>query len=165
MEYEILCKMSPTRRSLEIARDILMDGEVHTKKEVFQQMRKELDKMGFSEDNANHIQNGFYAAVRELDCKVSHGVYHYTSSSAIEKECLPMSKDIEHGQQGMEYCKAIKDSIDGLCRILDLSNDTFDETSRLENYKAIFRKADAWEKQYAEFIQEQGEDPVMEQSM
>ena len=37
--------------------------------------------------------------------------------------------------------------------------------SRLETYKSMFGNADRWEKQYADFIQEQGEAPVMEQTM
>ncbi len=75
------------------------------------------------------------------------------------------SGTIEHAQKAMEYCKTIKESINGLCRILDISDDPFNEMSRLETYKSIFRKADAWEQQYATYIQEQTAAPAMEQSM
>lgn len=72
---------------------------------------------------------------------------------------------IEHAEKAMNYCAFIKKGINGLCQILDLGDDPFDEMSRLQTYKAMFGYADKWEKQYAEFVQEQGEAPVMEQSM
>ena len=72
---------------------------------------------------------------------------------------------IEHAEKAMNYCALIKKGINGLCQILDLGDDPFDEMSRLQTYKAMFGYADKWEKQYAEFVQEQDEAPVMEQSM
>lgn len=76
-----------------------------------------------------------------------------------------MDNKIEHAEKAMHYCSQIKKAINGLCQILDLGDDSFDEMSRLEIYKAMFGNADKWEKQYADFVQEQGESPVMEQTM
>ena len=76
-----------------------------------------------------------------------------------------MDERIEHAEKAMHYCSQIKKAINGLCQILDLGEAHFDEMSRLETYKSMFRKADEWEKQYADFVQEQGESPVMEQTM
>ena len=76
-----------------------------------------------------------------------------------------MDNKIEHAEKAMHYCSQIKKAINGLCQILDLGDDSFDEMSRPEIYKAMFGNADKWEKQYADFVQEQGESPVMEQTM
>ncbi len=67
---------------------------------------------------------------------------------------------IHHALQARGYCEAIKDGINGLCRILDIGDDSFGEMDRLESYKAIFRKAEEWQQQYDAFLQEQGETPV-----
>ncbi len=75
------------------------------------------------------------------------------------------SGTLAHAQKAMEYCQTIKESINGLCRILDISDDPFNETSRLEIYKAMFRRADSWEQQYAAYIQEQNAALTMEQTM
>ena len=78
-----------------------------------------------------------------------------------------MDNNIEHAEKAMHYCSQIKKAINGLCQILDLGDDPFDEMSRLETYKSMFRSAEKWEKQYADFIDEQGQNEtlVMEQSM
>ena len=76
-----------------------------------------------------------------------------------------MANTIEHAEHAMHYCAMIKKGINGLCQILDLGDDHFDEMSRLQIYKSMFGNADKWEKQYAEFIQSQEESPVMEQTM
>ena len=76
-----------------------------------------------------------------------------------------MSEKLEHAEKAMHYCAMIKKGINGLCQILDLGDDPFDEMSRLETYKMMFRNADKWEKQYSDFIEGQNESPVMEQTM
>ncbi len=79
------------------------------------------------------------------------------------------TNNIHHALEARAYCEAIKDGINGLCRILDIGDDQFREMDRLESYKAIFRKADAWQQQYDAYLQEQGEapvdSPVLEQTM
>ena len=76
---------------------------------------------------------------------------------------------IHHALQAHAYCEAIKDGINGLCHIHDISNDSFGEMDRLESYKAIFRKAEEWQQQYDAYLQEQGENlvdlPILEQTM
>ncbi len=76
-----------------------------------------------------------------------------------------MKNNIEHAEQAMHYCSMIKKGINGLCQILDLGDDPFGEMSRLQTYKSMFSNADKWEKQYAEFVQGQSEEPAMEQTM
>ena len=76
-----------------------------------------------------------------------------------------MDNQLEHAEKAMHYCAMIKKAVNGLCQILDLGDDPFDEMSRLETYKSIFRNAEKWEKQYADYVQEQGESPMMEQTM
>lgn len=76
-----------------------------------------------------------------------------------------MSDKIEHAEKAMHYCSQIKKAINGLCQILDLGDDPFDEMSRLETYKSMFRSAEKWEKQYSDCIEGQNESPVMEQTM
>ena len=76
-----------------------------------------------------------------------------------------MKNNIEHAEQAMHYCSMIKKGINGLCQIIDLGDDPFDEMSRLQTYKSMFSNADQWEKQYAEFVQGQSEEASMEQTM
>ena len=73
--------------------------------------------------------------------------------------------NLEHAEKAMHYCSQIKKAINGLCQILDLGDDPFDEMSRLETYKTMFRNAEKWEKQYSDYIEGQNESPVMEQTM
>lgn len=76
-----------------------------------------------------------------------------------------MENNIEHAEKAMHYCSQIKKAINGLCQILDLGDDPFDEMSRLETYKSMLRSAEKWEKQYSDYIEGQNESPVMEQTM
>ena len=76
-----------------------------------------------------------------------------------------MSDKIEHAEKAMHYCSQIKKAINGLCQILDLGDDPFEEMSRLETYKSKLRSAEKWEKQYSDYIEGQNESPVMEQTM
>jgi len=76
-----------------------------------------------------------------------------------------VKNNIEHAEQAMHYCSMIKKGINGLCQILDLGDDPFDEMSRLQTYKSMLSNADKWEKQYAEFVQGQSEEHAMEQMM
>ena len=76
-----------------------------------------------------------------------------------------MDNNIEHAEKAMHYCSQIKKAINGLYQILDLGDDPFDEMSRLETYKSMFRSAEKWEKQYSDYIEGQNESPVMEQTM
>ena len=76
-----------------------------------------------------------------------------------------MENNIEHAEKAMHYCSQIKKAINGLCHFLDLGDDPFDEMSRLETYKSMFRSAEKWEKQYSDYIEGQNESPVMEQTM
>ena len=39
---------------------------------------------------------------------------------------------------------------------MDIADDTFGETDRITDYKSIFSKADAWEKQYENYIKKAG---------
>lgn len=48
-----------------------------------------------------------------------------------------MDNNIEHAEKAMHYCSQIKKAINGLCQILDLGDDPFDEMSRLETYKSM----------------------------
>ena len=53
-----------------------------------------------------------------------------------------MDNQLEHAEKAMHYCAMIKKAVNGLCQILDLGDDPFDEMSRLETYKSIFRNAE-----------------------
>ncbi len=67
-----------------------------------------------------------------------------------------MENKIRHAEKGVSYCKSIKDAINGLCSMMDIADDTFGETDRITDYKSIFSKADAWEKQYENYIKKAG---------
>lgn len=66
-----------------------------------------------------------------------------------------MNKRIDYAKKAKSYCKMIKDGINGLCSMLDITDDTFKEMDRLGNYKSMFQKADDWEKQYENYIKKQ----------
>ena len=76
-----------------------------------------------------------------------------------------MDNNIEHAEKAMHYCSQFMMAINGLWQILDLGDDPFDEMSRLETYKSMFRSAEKWEKQYSDYFEGQNESPVMEQTM
>lgn len=63
---------------------------------------------------------------------------------------------IDYARKGTSYCKSIKDAINSLCSMMDIADDTFRETDRIPDYKSIFSKADAWEKQYENYIEKAG---------
>lgn len=64
---------------------------------------------------------------------------------------------INHAKEALKYCKSVTDGINGLCDILDLSDDFFNESDRLGTYKAISQKIIAWGAQYEDYIFEQEE--------
>lgn len=61
---------------------------------------------------------------------------------------------IEYAQTAIKYCQMIKDGINAICSMMDITDDTFKETDRISDYKSIFQKADTWEKGYENFIKE-----------
>ena len=67
-----------------------------------------------------------------------------------------MENKIQYAKKGVSYCKSIKDAINGLCSMVDIADDTFGETDRITDYKSIFSKVDAWEKQYKNYIEKAG---------
>lgn len=67
-----------------------------------------------------------------------------------------MENKIKYAQKASAHCKAIKDGINALCQMMNITDDTFNETDRLSDYQSIFSKADAWERQYENFIKKAG---------
>lgn len=67
-----------------------------------------------------------------------------------------MENKLEYAKKAIAYCDMIKDGISGLCSMMDIADDTFGETDRITDYKSIFSKADAWEKQYENYIDKAG---------
>ena len=74
----------------------------------------------------------------------------------VLNEVQDMNNKIEYAKKASTHCKAIKDGISALCQIMDITDDTFNETDRLSDYKSIFSKADAWERQYENYIKKAG---------
>ncbi len=66
-------------------------------------------------------------------------------------------RKLSHAQEAAKHCRTINEAINGLCDILDISDDGFGEYDRLGAYKDIFQKASAWEKQYEDYIYGQKE--------
>lgn len=67
-----------------------------------------------------------------------------------------MENKIEYAKKAILFCKTIKDSINSLCEMMDVTDETFNETDRLTDYKSIFSKADNWERQYKNYIKKAG---------
>ena len=67
-----------------------------------------------------------------------------------------MANKIEYAKRAMSHCKAIKDIINALCGMIDIADETFSESDKVSDYKSIFQKADAWEKQYKNYIENTG---------
>ena len=58
--------------------------------------------------------------------------------------------------KGIDLCNRIRSGISELCGIMDISDDTFNELDRVEDYKNIIRKVDLWKKQYESYIEKAG---------
>lgn len=155
MDYALLSKMSPTGRSQSISKEILSDGQVHTKKEVFGQVRATLDSMGFTEDTMNHIQNGFYSAVRELDCKVGHGVFQYGST-------IPSERRIQKARECIQFAR---DTLLQISKEIDYTQVTEEEARELDIYKAGYEYLKKADESFAslanEVSQAQDAEPVL----
>lgn len=67
-----------------------------------------------------------------------------------------MKNKIEYAKKAKAHCRAIKDGINALCQMMEITDETFNETDRLSDYKSIFQKADDWERQYENFIVKAG---------
>lgn len=59
--------------------------------------------------------------------------------------------------KGIDLCNRIRSGISELCGIMDISDDTFNELDRVEDYKSIVRKVDLWKKQYENYLKENTE--------
>lgn len=59
--------------------------------------------------------------------------------------------------KGIDLCNRIRSGISELCGIMDISDDTFNELDRVEDYKSIIRKVDLWKKQYENYLKENTE--------
>lgn len=56
--------------------------------------------------------------------------------------------------KGIDLCNRIRSGVSELCGIMDISDDTFNELDRVEDYKGIIRKVDLWKKQYENYLKE-----------
>ena len=65
-----------------------------------------------------------------------------------------MAKKKDYAKKAIAFCQMIKDGINGLCQMMDITDDTFNETDRLGDYKGIFSKVSAWEKDYSSFLEQ-----------
>ena len=65
-----------------------------------------------------------------------------------------MDKKKDYAKKGIAFCQMIKDGINGLCQMMDITDDTFNETERLGDYKGIVSKVSAWEKDYSSFLEQ-----------
>ena len=63
-----------------------------------------------------------------------------------------MDKKKDYAKKGIAFCQMIKDGINGLCQMMDITNDTFNENDRLGDYKGIFSKVSAWENEHANYL-------------
>lgn len=65
-----------------------------------------------------------------------------------------MSNKKQIAIKGIDLCNRIRSGISELCGIMDISDDTFNELDRVEDYKSIIRKVDLWKKQYENYLKE-----------
>lgn len=56
--------------------------------------------------------------------------------------------------KGIDLCNRIRSGVSELCGIMDITDDTFNELDRVEDYKGIIRKVDLWKKQYENYLEE-----------
>ena len=68
-----------------------------------------------------------------------------------------MDKDIEHAEKALACIDKMKESLSELVSLLDIADDTFGETDRLETYKSINRTLGRWQEKYEGFLNEQGQ--------
>lgn len=68
-----------------------------------------------------------------------------------------MDKDIEHAEKALACIDKMKEGLNELVSLFDISDDTFGEMDRLETYKSINHTLGKWKSQYEDFLSEQGQ--------
>ena len=67
---------------------------------------------------------------------------------------LIMDDKKQIAKKGIDLCNRIRSGVSELCGIMDITDDTFNELDRVEDYKGIIRKVDLWKKQYENYLKE-----------
>ena len=67
-----------------------------------------------------------------------------------------MKNKIQYARKAKAHCQAIKSAINALCEMMDITDEDFREADKLKDYKSIFQKADAWERNYDHYIKKAG---------
>ena len=68
-----------------------------------------------------------------------------------------MNSRIEHAEKALACIDKMKEGLNELVALLDISDDTFGEMDRLETYKSINRILGRWQEKYEGFLNEQGQ--------
>ena len=68
-----------------------------------------------------------------------------------------MNSRIEHAEKALACIDKMKEGLNELVALLDISDDTFGEMDRLETYKSINRILGRWQEKYEGFFNEQGQ--------
>lgn len=68
-----------------------------------------------------------------------------------------MDKNTEHAEKALACIDKMKEGLNELVSLFDISDDTFGEMDRLETYKSINRTLGRWQENYEGFLNEQGQ--------
>lgn len=66
-----------------------------------------------------------------------------------------MSNNTVHAEKALSCIEKMKEGLSELTSLLDIADDPFGETDRLETYKAMNRTLSRWQDNYEEFLHEQ----------
>lgn len=65
-----------------------------------------------------------------------------------------MDKKKDYAKKAIAYCQKIKEGLEGLSHMIDFSDDTFNDLDKIRDFKSMFGKVSAWEKDYTAFLEQ-----------